>query len=178
MLSLMNSANLECGVHTDNYLLPKELAMRKTRQTNSQYKVNLNVCTITSSFVSSTCHFPRAFKQLSTKFCTSLLSATTLFFTVFDFTLSTTSNGNSVAFGLLSGDSEKVGKDTLVFSHVLSSLRKILCLGVFSRHKPVKFDALKETVVLQETGEKGLLGLKSKLCPVSDNKEITQQDSW
>lgn len=135
MLSLVNSAYLEWGVHIDNCLLTKELAMCKTRQTNSQHKVNLNVCTITSSFVSSTCHFPRAFKQLSTKFCTSLLSATTLFFTGFDFTLSTTSNGNSVAFGLLSGDSEKVGRDTLMFSHVLSSFRKILCLGVFSRYK-------------------------------------------
>lgn len=128
MLSL--STNLEGGgVHIENCLLPKELAMRKTRQTNSQYKVNLNVCTITSSFASSTCHLPRAFKQLSTKFCTSLLSATTLFFTVFDFTLSTTSNGNSVAFGLLSGDSETVGRDNLVFSHVLSPLLKIFVFG-------------------------------------------------
>ena len=45
-------------------------------------------------------------------------------------------------------------------------------------NKPVKFDALKETVVFQETEEKGLLGLRSKLCPVSDNNEITQQDGW
>lgn len=147
-----------------HWQLPPPQRVSNAQDKNSQYKVHWNFCTITSSFVSSTCHLPRAFKQLSTKFCTSLLSATTLFFTVFDFTLSTTSNGNSVVFELLSGHSEEERRHNLVFSRAPSSLRKILCLGVFSRYKQrCKVSCLKKSACVSRNWGKRFSWIKKQI---------------
>lgn len=74
---------------------------------NLGIKIHQNEC-LTSSTASSNCHLPRAFKQFSTKCWTSSFSAITLFLTGFEFTLSTTSKGNSEGLAGFSCSSENI----------------------------------------------------------------------